>query len=164
MRLFYTLGTLALILLLSLNGCNRATGPSGSPPRSGDRFEKMERQVFDEINRYRVEQGLAALAWSDAASEQARTHTRNMAEGKIPLGHEGMSQRFDALVKQLRITAFAENVALNKGYRDPAHDAAKGWIDSPEHHDNIVGNYTLTGVGAGISADGTYYFTQIFLR
>lgn len=152
---------LMLLILAGLSRCDSTTIYRST------RIPDMEQEVFSEINQYRLNQGLPALAWNDAAAEQAREHSRNMATGTVPFGHQGMDQRFDAIRRQfpsMKLTVLAENVALNKGYRDPADDAVKGWIESPGHHENIVGKFTLTGVGAAISADGTYYFTQIFLR
>ncbi len=57
----------------------------------------------------------------------------------------------------------AENLAVNKGYANPAVQAVQGWRKSPGHHANLIGNFNLTGVGITRSADGTYYFTQIYL-
>jgi uncharacterized protein YkwD len=150
-----------LLVLAGLSGCDSTTIYRST------RISDLEQQAFSEINQYRINQGLPALTWNDAAAEQARAHSNDMAAGTVPFGHQGMDQRLDAIrgkLPSMRLTVLAENVALNKGYRDPAHDAVQGWIESPGHHENIVGKFTLTGVGAAVSADGTYYFTQIFLR
>jgi uncharacterized protein YkwD len=54
-----------------------------------------------------------------------------------------------------------ENVAVNSGFDDPVGTAVAGWLDSPGHHENIVGDWTHAGVG--IATDGEqYYFTQLF--
>ena len=56
-----------------------------------------------------------------------------------------------------------ENVAFNRGHRDPAAEAARGWLASRKHRENIEGPYQLTGVGVATNAAGEVYFTQIFI-
>jgi uncharacterized protein YkwD len=41
----------------------------------------------------------------------------------------------------------AENVASNQGYENPDNTAVKGWIKSPGHQQNMVGEFDLTGIG-----------------
>jgi len=93
--------------------------------------------------------------------ELARAHARAMASrGK--LSHRGASGRFRAL-EPSGMNAFAENVAFNLGHSDPATTAVRGWINSPGHHRNMVSpTYGFAGLGVARSAEGGWYFTQIF--
>jgi len=43
-------------------------------------------------------------------------------------------------------------------------NAVKGWINSPGHQKNMVGDYNLTGIGIAKNNVGEYYFTQLFVK
>ncbi|MBF2005642.1 CAP domain-containing protein [Chlorogloeopsis fritschii PCC 9212] len=123
----------------------------------------IEQSVHEKINAHRATKGLSALTRNSSIDSQARTHSRNMANGSVPFGHQGFSDR----VKNtgLSYSAAAENVAYNCGYSDPATQAVKGWLNSSGHRRNIEGNYKLTGIGVAATSDGKcFYFTQIFMR
>jgi uncharacterized protein YkwD len=56
------------------------------------------------------------------------------------INHDNADDRFD----RCGFMAYGENVA--SGYRN-AEDLAQGWIDSPEHRENILdGTFTHTGL------------------
>jgi uncharacterized protein YkwD len=57
----------------------------------------------------------------------------------------------------------AENVASNRGYAAPAHQAVGGWLASTMHRANLEGPYASTGIGVARSAAGEVFFTQIFI-
>jgi uncharacterized protein YkwD len=122
----------------------------------------LEKSVFDQINRYRASKGLPKLSLDAKISQQARTHSQNMAKGKVPFSHQGFKGRVSAI--PLRYKSAAENVAFNLGYSDPAQEAVAGWIHSPDHLVNIKGNYNMTGIGVATNSEGEVYLTQIFLR
>lgn len=85
-----------------------------------------------------------------------------MANGTVPFGHTGFSERVRAIGIPYR--GAGENVAYNQGYSDPATIAVQGWLKSPGHLANIKGNYDKTGIGVASNSKGAIYFTQIFLR
>lgn len=125
----------------------------------------VETSVFNQINNYRKSQNLSALTLHSTITEQARKHSQNMASGSVPFGHQGFSdQRLPAISKVITWSAAAENVAYNQSYADPATQAVQGWLNSSGHLKNIKGNYNLTGVGVAKTADGKFYFTQIFIK
>lgn len=41
--------------------------------------------------------------------------------------------------------------------------AMDGWLKSPGHRENLPVPYEVTGVGVARAADGTYYYTQLFV-
>jgi uncharacterized protein YkwD len=122
----------------------------------------IEESVFQQINDYRASQGLPAFTRNVAIDEQARTHSRNMANGTVPFDHSGLEQRIQSI--GIAYSAASENIAHNQGYSDPATQAVKSWLDSPEHLANIKSNYNLAGIGVANNSQGEVYFTQIFLR
>jgi uncharacterized protein YkwD len=53
---------------------------------------------------------------------------------------------------------------MNVDVADPVAAAVQGWMKSRTHRDNILRReFTETGVGI-CRRDGSYYFTQLFLR
>ncbi len=123
---------------------------------------ELEKSVFDQINRYRLSLGLPKLTLSEKITKQARIHSQNMANGKVPFSHQGFEQRVNAI--PIAYSSAAENVAFNQGYSDPAAEAIHGWLRSREHLNNIKGDYDLTGIGVAVNAKGEVYLTQIFLK
>lgn len=124
----------------------------------------IEQQVFNLINQHRVSIGLSEFVWNDIIANQCRNHSQNMADGSVPFGHEGFSERVDTIRNHINLSTAAENVACNVGYSDPASIAVNGWLNSQGHRENIEGDYNLTGVGISVASDSTYYFTQIFIN
>jgi uncharacterized protein YkwD len=143
------------------NSLNK-TMPSPYLAQSTIDLASIEASVFQQINQFRISQVLPALTRNLALDNQARIHSQNMANGQIPLGHIGFTQRIQASI--IPYQTAAENVAMNGGYSDPATQAVQGWLISSGHLNNIQGEYDLTGIGAAINNKGEVYLTQIFLR
>eukprot|EP00919_Chromeraceae_sp_WS-2016_P024522 GHVR01058004.1.p1 GENE.GHVR01058004.1~~GHVR01058004.1.p1 ORF type:complete len:229 (+),score=53.67 GHVR01058004.1:175-861(+) len=114
----------------------------------------------DFTNEYRGKKDLHSLIWSDALMVIAEMHSRDMALGVVPFGHDGVKKRFAAFPFTSRRSA--ENVALNKGSYDVARVAVDGWIKSPGHEKNLIGCFSVCAVGVATASDGTYYLTQLF--
>jgi uncharacterized protein YkwD len=150
---FAVAGVVAAPQLINVAPANAQTAPSTAT---------MERDAFNRINAYRQARGLPALVWNEAMVAQARIHSQNMANGKVPFGHTGFATRIQAT--KIVYASAAENVAWNMGYADPAKQAAEGWFKSPGHETNIRGNYNLSAVGVARNAKGQVYFTQLFIR
>jgi uncharacterized protein YkwD len=122
----------------------------------------LEQSIHNQVNQYRQAQNLPPLAFDQTIAEQARAHSAAMANsGRI--SHNGFDGRAAAIEKTITYSSVAENVASNKGYENPDNTAVKGWIKSPGHQQNMVGDFDLTGVGV-VERGGSYYFTQIFVR
>lgn len=127
----------------------------------------LERKVFKLINEQRGKLGLASLEWNDEIAEMARLHSENMANYKFfsHTGQDGsmVNDRADAFgIKKWR--AIGENIAYNRGYENPAASAVERWMQSPAHRENLLnGRWKESGIGVAVAADGTYYFTEVFL-
>ncbi|HEY4612885.1 MAG TPA: CAP domain-containing protein [Bacteroidota bacterium] len=143
-----------------LTGCSGAV--QQMPARSGA-LHAIERRTHDLVNAHRVTLGEKPLLWSDAIAERALIHSQNMAMNKFPLSHRGFEARVKEIARRIPYNNSAENVAMNWGFLDPASKFVEGWLASPGHLENIEGNYTMTGIGVALSADSTYYATQIFI-
>jgi uncharacterized protein YkwD len=122
----------------------------------------LEQSIHNQVNQYRRTQNLPSFAFDQTIAEQARAHSAAMANsGRI--SHNGFDSRAAAIEQTITYSSVAENVASNQGYENPDNTAVKGWIKSPGHQQNMVGDFDLTGIGV-VERGGTYYFTQIFVR
>jgi len=84
-----------------------------------------------------------------------------MASGRTGFGHEGFEERVATISKTKgRVAGAAENVAY--GTLD-AEAVVNGWIKSPGHRKNMLGDYNLIGIGAADKGRITF-FTQVFIK
>lgn len=127
----------------------------------------VERTAFDLLNAKRAELGFKPLAWSDQLASVARMHSQNMAEYDF-FAHRGLdgtmvSDRAD-IVGVGKWSSIGENIAFNRGYVDPVAKAVELWLNSATHRTNLMSeNWKESAIGVAIRADGSYYFTQVFL-
>lgn len=136
--------------------------PPATP--SNTEYADLEQAVHDQVNAFRAEQNLPPLTLDPRISEIARQHSEDMAAGRVEFGHDRFEARVQTIARAIPYRSAAENVAYNQGYPDPIAQAVQGWIDSPGHRVNMEGQFNLSGVGVTRTADGKYYFTQIFIR
>ena len=131
--------------------------------QQNEELSSLIEEVHGAINEYRYDQGLIPLILDTKISQQAQIHSQNMADNNAPFSHAGFEFRIKDIAQKISYQSAAENIAYNQGYSDPGAQALKGWINSPGHQKNMVGNYNLTGIGVAQSPQGEYYFTQIFV-
>ena len=83
-------------------------------------------------------------------------HSVDMAEGRVPFGHDGFHRRNNKVPFYVR--SFSENVAWNTGHEDPVECAVQGMIDSDDQRKKILANNNLCAI-AVFEREGKYYFT-----
>lgn len=118
--------------------------------------------VLNEVNAYRLKQGLNTLILNDNISQEARQHSLNMAAKKEKFGHHNFEQRIKHIKKHLsRFGGGAENIAC---FKLSPQKVVQMWLTSPGHKRNIKSRATLTGIGIAQDAKGWIYYTQIFVN
>ncbi|KAF8820457.1 hypothetical protein IE077_003158 [Cardiosporidium cionae] len=122
-------------------------------------YEYIGRMALDYTNHYRKLHSLRLLEWSQDLMKIGIEHCENMADLKVPVGHDGVAERF----KKYPFTASrsGENVAFMQGIYEIAKTAVDGWIHSPGHEKNLRGDYTLCGISIS-SKSSRFYLTQLF--
>ncbi len=127
-----------------------------------------EHRLFEMINSERAKLGLASVQLDGAMSNAAREHALDMADaGK--LNHAGQDGS-DTAMRARRVGVqgwqmLGENIAFNQGFDDPVAFAVERWMKSSKHRENISNPaWTHTGLGIARKADGSVYFTQVFLE
>lgn len=127
-------------------------------------LQSHERQVFEIVNRERANRGLPLLKLNAELSRVARFKSQDMID-KNYFSHQSptygspfqMMQKFG-----LRFSAAGENIAY--GQRT-AEEVMRTWMNSAGHRANILSQaYTNIGIGVAKAANGTLYWTQMFMN
>lgn len=122
----------------------------------------IEKEILRYTNDFRQSKGKSILIMEDLINLQAEKHAINMAKGKTPFGHQGFQDRVKTIKSK---TGFVSAAAENVAYGDmTAKEVVQGWINSPTHRKNLLGNYTHIGIGVARSKNGRLYFTQLFIK
>jgi uncharacterized protein YkwD len=127
-------------------------------------LSELVESIHQGVNEFRHAQGLQPLRLEPIISVQARQHSLEIARTGSALNHAGFDDRLKKIGEKLSFRAGAENVAASIGHENPARTAVEGWHTSPGHRKNMLGDFTLTGIGIAQSEQGSYFITQIFLK
>ena len=120
----------------------------------------IEADILDLINSYRVDNGFSSLNKLQTIKSQTSNHTNYMIE-KDEVSHDFFYQRKEYLAENADAVKVGENVAY--GY-STAEAVVNAWIKSNGHRENIEGDYTHFEVTAEKSANGKWYYTNIFVK
>jgi uncharacterized protein YkwD len=127
-------------------------------------FSELAESIHQKVNDFRAAEGLQPLRLNPIITAQATQHSVQMARQGSAISHAGFQDRLKKIGEKLPYRAGAENVAASIGYENPARTAVEGWKTSPGHRKNMLGDFTLTGIGIAQSEQGKYFITQIFLK
>ncbi|SHM70509.1 Uncharacterized conserved protein YkwD, contains CAP (CSP/antigen 5/PR1) domain [Chitinophaga jiangningensis] len=152
-----------LALLVAIFSAFQVSACSSATTRhTTDAGGTLEEQILFYTNKFRASKGLKPLQLDSYCSQQAQRHSRDMANGSTGFGHEGFEERVANISKKLgRVNAAAENVAY--GTLD-AEEVVNGWIKSPGHRRNMLGDYNTIGIGAAKGNGRITFFTQVFIK
>lgn len=110
------------------------------------------------VNGARSSAGLPPLALSGALSDVARSHSASMAASGT-LSHSGnTATAVGSVVSDW--TSVAENVGVGGSVAE-VHSALMG---SSVHRANILGDFTVLGVGVARGGDGRVWVTELFAK
>jgi uncharacterized protein YkwD len=129
-------------------------------------FTPLETELYRTVNGVRSQQGLIELRRDPLLDAVARAHSLDMAQRHY-FAHEtpeGLNP-VDRL-KRGGASGFSlagENVGLtSRG--DPNREIVEAWLASPAHRENLLAPaFNATGVGIARAADGTLYYTQLYV-
>ena len=138
----------------------RTTPPPAPPPPVARVGGGVSAQVVQLANAERAKAGLGALTVDSRFASAAAGHSTDQAtmNRMDHTGSDGSSMADRINASGFRWRALGENVAV--GYQDAA-SVMSGWMNSAGHRKNILtAGFTVIGVAAAASADGTYYWTM----
>jgi len=125
----------------------------------------IEKTLLDWVNKERIDRKLGPLKLLPDLSAVAKGHSRDMASSRklTHLSPTGKSYKDRLLDTEMFFIEIGENVATSETFDgDFIH---QGFMDSPEHRDNILNpNFDAIGIAAVYSNDNKYYVTQDFIQ
>ena len=122
----------------------------------------IETQIHNRINDFRESQGLNRLVLQPIMFGEARIHSDRMANGTIPVGGEGIDERFTAIKDKIGGTAQGW-VVLKSPYAN-ADTIVKYMTSDTSTVKIITQTYTQSGVGVSYDDKGDAYVTHLFLN
>ena len=158
-----TWGTFLFALLAIIpvtGGCNQ---PLISLTTDNHVLLEKEAAMHQRINQIRDSLDLPQLQWNSSLASIARAHSMRMALGRIGLDHDLFKAREEEIRNILPLITMGENLAYSGERPDQIELLAQMWMDSPSHHEILVGDYNQTGIGAWQTKTGRTYYTQIFV-
>lgn len=139
---------------------------------SGNDLEQVNQTILTLQNTQRAENGKPALALDERLTRAAEVQARFCASNH-QLTHQGTNNSTvgDRVSAQgFHWAAVAENAAMQEpapqGWPGPdprtAQWAVQGWMKSPGHRANLLGNYQQCGACYADAPDGTRYWVVTF--
>ncbi len=129
-------------------------------------LRQLEAGLHEGVNAFRSEQHLIPLRRRDDLDAVARAHSADMASRGF-FSHvtpEGLD--WVGRLERAGIEGFAmagENVGQTSR-KHPNTEILEGWKHSPVHRENLTARpYNATGIGIARAADGTLFYTQLYL-
>lgn len=129
-------------------------------------FAALEASFHQDVNRERSARHLILLERDPLLDAVARAHSADMASRRYlshvdPAGRNPLDRIQAAGVSGFSLAA--ENAGLTD-QEDPNRQILEGWLSSPVHRRNLhAPPFNRTGVGIAQAADGTWYYTQLYL-
>ncbi|KAF6258438.1 CAP domain-containing protein [Scenedesmus sp. NREL 46B-D3] len=144
--------------IVSTSGSGGGTGttPGGGPVGGG-----VDSQLLTLVNAARRQDGLRVLSINVRLNTAAQAHSQDQARMQTMSHTSSDGTTFDVRITRAgyRWMGASENVAA--GYTT-AQSVFNGWLGSPGHRANILGNSVHMGVGLATGANGVMYWTQVF--
>ncbi len=129
-----------------------------------DDVKALEKRVIDLVNQQRAKAGLHMLSQNWELCRVARYKSQDMID-KGYFSHQSPTYGSPFRMMEnfgIRFTAAGENIAY--GQRTP-EEVMNAWMNSSGHRANILnGSYNQIGVGVAKASNGTFYWTQMFIK
>jgi uncharacterized protein (DUF433 family) len=122
---------------------------------------RLENQVAQAINQHRDSIGKSAFTFNADVSTIARVHSADIAQNKVPLGHNGFDARIAEAKQFVPGAGAAEDVG--EGFTS-ADDILQAWLNSPDDKANIEFDLHFAGIGIERVGQGPNYFTLLVLQ
>ncbi|WP_418604061.1 CAP domain-containing protein [Hwangdonia sp.] len=120
----------------------------------------IETETLELINNHRLSLGLNPLGDLKIVKSVAYSHTDYMVD-KEEISHDNFYTRSNYLKANAGAKKVSENVAY--GYSS-AESVVKAWLKSDGHRATIEGDFTNFNISAEKSAEGKWYYTNIFIK
>jgi uncharacterized protein YkwD len=147
---------LAALLAFASGGLSWASGDAG--------FASLEAEVLRLVNVERAGKKLPLLDHDERIADVARSHSKAMASGRRPPGHDGFEERWTKVTTLIGASTAAENVAIIPGdTTTPGEMAVDSWMKSKDHRSNMLDDYRYSGIGIARAQDGKLFMTHLLV-
>jgi uncharacterized protein YkwD len=127
-------------------------------------------RLYQEVNSYRRSQGARELERHAGLDRLAQEHSEYLRQhrGTFTLqgknvSHIGFEGRALIARERYQMQNVSENVAAtSKVPGSITQRLVSLWVASKDHHQNMVDDWTYTGVGVVVDSDGMVFATQLF--
>lgn len=154
----YVIG-ICFALLLGITSCSKDDKPTAEIIEKAEALSIAD-EILQILNEHRLSIAKNTLNTNDLATDLAIDHTEYMID-QNDISHDDFDERSDQLITDENASRTGENVAY--GQRS-AEAVMQAWLNSPGHRKNIEGDFTHIGIAVIKNPNGTYYFTQLFLK
>jgi len=120
-----------------------------------------EEMIIAQVNDFRQQNGLPVLIKNNSCRDIALGHSIDMAEGYLPLGHDGLEERQSKASQEIGALSAGEMVASNFW---TAESVVESWLNNPALRKTIEGDFTDIGVGIAEDAHGNRFYTQFLIK
>ena len=153
-----------ITILFTLNSCSKNeindTLPEKQTVVVNYEYVTIETDLINLINDYRVNKGLNILKLDNYISKVSENHVYYMIN-KNAISHDLFDLRFKDIVDNRGGLKVSENVAYNF---NSAQSTLNAWLNSPEHKNNLEGDFTHCGISIKTNANGVRFYTNIFMK
>lgn len=131
-----------------------------------EKREKLGQLCLKYTNEFRTNENKPVLKWEEKILAICQSHSQSMGLGRVKLGHSGFSQRVKLIKEKVSFSNAGENVAYCDDLEldELARKVVQGWIKSPGHRKNLLGDYTHCTIGLFKTFADRWYFTQILIK
>ena len=155
---------LAIVLLTPIGARGDTPGAGLSGNVSG--LASLEADLAATVNGWRESRNLVSLIRLPALDAVARGHSADMAtrgyfSHDTPEGANPVDRIMAGGVADFSLAG--ENVGMTSR-TSPSAEIFHGWLTSPDHYENLrAPAFNATGVGIARRADGTLFYTQVYV-
>jgi uncharacterized protein YkwD len=156
------LGALSFVVVLASLFCLVAPAAAWTP---GAFSSEDEQQLFSLTNQDRAAAGLPALVEDSYLHKKAEWRVQDMGDRDYFSHHippDGNMVFSSMQSDGYCFKVAGENIGLSTYGDDATTRIETGFMNSPEHKDNILGHWTRIGVGAYQAADGRKLWAVLF--
>jgi uncharacterized protein YkwD len=160
----FLIGVWLAIVLLTPIGARGDTGAGLSGDVRG--LAALEHELAETVNGWREGRNLVPLTRIPALDAVARAHSADMASRgyfshDTPEGANPVDRLMAGGVEHFSLAG--ENVGMTSR-QSPNAEIFQGWLASREHYENLSAPaFNATGVGIARRADGTLFYTQVYV-
>lgn len=171
MNPFPSIRLLAVACAGALASCANQPAPTKVPASASAHSDtSVSGRLFQEVNSYRRSQGATELRrhaglerLAQAHSEYLRQHRGTFTLNGRNVSHFGFEGRALIARERYQMENISENVAAaNPSGGNLTSVIISLWKGSKDHHENMLDDWTCTGVGVVVDSDGMVFATQLF--